>query len=167
MRASLVCSQSLAELANELGLGGMLRLGHGEEASGGRERRTNLEDAFEAVIGAIYLDQGWPAAAAFVRRELEDGVARLTAKAMVDYQDDAKTRLQELVFQQAKPDDPGASVVYEELSEQGPDHAKEFAYQVRVLGQVLGQGTGPSKKAAQQAAAREALQAWEKSLTKN
>ena len=166
MRASLVCSQSLAELANELGLGGMLRLGHGEEASGGRERRTNLEDAFEAVIGAIYLDQGWPAAAAFVRRELADGIAQLTVADHGGYQDDAKTHLQELVFQQAKPEDPGTSIVYEELSEQGPDHAKEFVYQVRVLGKVLGSGTGSSKKAAQQAAALAALHVWQDELPK-
>jgi len=151
VRASIVCSATLAELATQLHLGDYLLLGHGEEMGGGRTRQTNLEDVFECVIGAIYLDQGWPTANAYVLRQLAPEFKRVSAG--VEIQKDYKTQLQEVVFRQ-----PGQSIEYVELAESGPDHNKTFRFQVVVTGQVLGEGTGHSKKAAEQQAARLALQ---------
>ena len=149
-RASVVCSETLARLAEGLHLGDCLRLGRGEELSGGRTRQTNLEDVFEAVIGAIYLDQGWEAAEAYVMRCLAPAfqLAR-QGEAFKDY----KTLLQELVFQR-----DNQSIDYELVEEKGPDHAKSFTFCVRVTGRVLGTGTGRSKKEAEQRAARQALE---------
>ena len=149
-RAGIVCSATLAKLAAVLHLGDYLLLGHGEEMGGGRTRQTNLEDAFEAVIGAIYLDQGWEAAKDYVLRQLEPEF-QLARRGVIlkDY----KTILQEQVYQQE-----GQSIVYELVAESGPDHDKSFTSQVRITGQVMGQGTGHSKKEAEQHAACEALE---------
>ena len=155
VRASIVCSATLAELATQLHLGDYLLLGHGEEMGGGRTRQTNLEDVFECVIGAVYLDQGWPAANAYVRRQLAPQFAQVSEGDSV--QKDYKTQLQEVVFRQ-----PHQSVEYVELAESGPDHDKRFRFQVVVTGQVLGEGLGHSKKEAQQHAARLALQKLQK-----
>ncbi|MCI6157986.1 MAG: ribonuclease III [Selenomonadaceae bacterium] len=151
IRASIVCSATLAELATGLRLGAYLLLGHGEEMSGGRTRQTNLEDVFECVIGAIYLDQGWETARDYVLRQLEPEFQKVSAGITV--QKDYKTLLQEEVFQKENQ-----SIQYVELAESGPDHAKIFHFQVVVTGEVLGDGVGHSKKEAQQHAAREALQ---------
>ena len=149
-RASIVCSASLAKIAARLGLGDYLLLGHGEEMSGGRTRTTNLEDTFEAVLGAVYLDQGWEAAQAYVVRQLRGEFENAEHGAILK---DYKTILQEIVFRKE-----GQSIAYELVSESGPDHAKEFTFRVRVTGKVMGEGTGHSKKEAEQHAARRALE---------
>lgn len=149
-RASIVCSATLAKLAAGLHLGDYLLLGHGEEMGGGRTRQTNLEDAFESVIGAIYIDQGWEAARDYVLRQLASEFELVKQGAILK---DYKTILQEEVYQH-----DGQSVAYELVAEEGPDHDKSFTFQVRVTGRVMGQGTGRSKKEAEQHAAREALE---------
>ena len=146
-RASIVCSTSLAELARTLHLGDYLLLGHGEEMSGGRDRQTNLEDVFEAVIGAIYLDRGWDVAKDYVTRQLIKQVEQ--GGILKDY----KTILQEVVYQEAQQ-----TVSYELVSTSGPDHDKTFTFNVLVTGKVMGTGTGRSKKEAEQKAARQALE---------
>ena len=151
VRASIVCSATLALLARHLHLGDYLLLGHGEEMGGGRERQTNLEDTFECVIGAIYLDQGWETARAYVLRQLEPEFRRVADGIVI--QKDYKTMLQEFVFRKENQ-----SVRYVELGESGPDHAKTFRFHVVVTGKVMGEGTGHSKKEAEQQAARMALQ---------
>ncbi len=149
IRASIVCSQTLAKLARGLHLGDYLLLGHGEEMSGGRDRQTNLEDTFESIIGAIYLDKGWETACEYVMRQLKPEFKQV-AKGLIlkDY----KSILQEKVYQHE-----GQDVAYELLETTGPDHNKMFTFQVRITGKVMGQGTGHSKKEAEQKAACEAL----------
>lgn len=149
-RASIVCSSSLAELARTLHLGDYLLLGHGEEMSGGRDRQTNLEDVFEAVIGAIYLDQGWEAAKDYVVRQLMPLFAKVEQGGILK---DYKTILQEVVYQEAQQ-----TVSYELVSTSGPDHDKTFTFNVLITGKVMGTGTGRSKKEAEQKAARQALE---------
>lgn len=149
-RASIVCSATLAKLAAGLHLGDYLLLGHGEEMGGGRTRQTNLEDTFEAVIGAIYLDQGWETAKDYVLRQLEPEFQRVKHGTLLR---DHKTILQEQVYQRE-----GQTIAYELISESGPDHDKSFTVQVRITGKVMGQGSGHSKKEAEQHAACEALE---------
>ena len=148
-RASIVCSATLAKLAAGLHLGDYLLLGHGEEMGGGRTRQTNLEDTFESVIGAVYLDRGWDVAKDYVMRQLAPEFEKAARGAILK---DYKTILQERVYQKE-----GQSVAYELVEEIGPDHDKSFTFQVRITGKVMGQGTGHSKKEAEQQAAREAL----------
>ena len=149
-RASIVCSMTLASLASNLHLGDYLLLGRGEEMGGGHTRQTNLEDVFEAVIGAVYLDQGWETAQDYVVRQLSGEFEKVEHGAILK---DYKTILQEIVFRKE-----GQSIDYELVSESGPDHAKEFTFRVRVTGRVMGEGTGHSKKEAEQHAARVALE---------
>lgn len=148
-RASVVCEPTLASRAGEIGLGDYLRLGRGEAASGGRERISILADAFEAVIGAIYLDQGLPAASRFVLSRLQDDLSTVERG---EYAKDHKTLLQE--FAQRGGD---AKIVYEVTSETGPDHDKIFEVTVLVNADRLGSGSGKSKKEAEQQAACQAL----------
>lgn len=143
IRASLVCEQSLYEFAKQLGLGEHLRLGHGEERSGGRDRPAILADAFEAVIAALYLDGGMDAAKTFIL----PFVLR-AHRADEDY----KTRLQEVVQQ-----NPEERLRYVVTDESGPDHNKSFTVEVHLNSNVIGRGQGHSKKQAEQQAAREAL----------
>lgn len=149
-RAGIVCAATLSRLATELGFGKMLRLGHGEEQCGGRTRISILEDAFEAVIGAIYVDCGWETARDYVHRQLKEEFLRVERG---DDLKDYKSLLQELVQQR-----PDHHVNYELLSEAGPDHAKIFDMAVLIDGKVCGTGRGKSKKEAQQQAARVALE---------
>lgn len=150
LRATLVCTESLAALAQTLGVGEALRLGHGEEANGGRTRPANLCDAMEAIVGALYLDGGldtvWRSLGPWFEHEAH---RILHSEAYVD----AKSRYQE--WAQAKL---GVTPVYRIVAAEGPDHAKAFTAQVVVGDQVTGQGTGRSKRAAEQAAALDALQ---------
>ena len=145
-RSSLVCEASLAACARRIGLGDELMLGRGEEKSGGRTRDSLLSDAFEAVIGAIYLDGGFEAARLFVynhvMREREDSPAVY----------DAKTILQEVLQK-----DGEISIVYRQKESSGPDHERLFTAEVEVNGKVFGEGSGRSKKLAEQAAALMAL----------
>jgi len=148
LRAALVRTETLARLARQTGIGEALRIGHGEEESGGRERDANLCDAFEAVVGALYLDGGMAAAEAFVEPLIEP-VAEATLAAEADW--DAKSRLQE--WSQAER---GVTPRYRIVAEKGPDHAKTFVAEVLLGKEVVGQGVGRSKQAAEQAAAQAA-----------
>jgi len=148
LRASLVSAERLAALARELGLGALIRMGKGEEASGGRTRPSMLSDAFEAVIGAYYLDSGLQA----VREFMEPLFAPLVEQVIRDDTDvDNKSLLQE--WSQAKR---RQTPQYRVIAESGPDHERTFVVQVSLGDEVLGQGEGRSKRAAEQAAAAEA-----------
>lgn len=150
LRAGVVSAPALARRARSLGLGHLLRLGKGEEKSGGRERESLLANAFEAVVAAIYLSTGLKDAAEFVLSQLRQEVDQILAGDIVL---DPKSALQE-VLQRFSPEVPS----YDVCQESGPDHAKEFHVVVRWQDRVLGQGRGRSKKQAQQAAARQALE---------
>jgi ribonuclease-3 len=146
LRAALVRTEALARLARQVRIGEVLRLGRGEEESGGRERNANLCDAFEAVVGALYLDGGLDAVVAFVEPLIEP-MAEATLAAEADR--DAKSRLQE--WSQAEL---GITPHYRIVDEKGPDHAKTFVAEVLLGKQVAGRGKGRSKQAAEQAAAQ-------------
>lgn len=148
MRAAVVCENSLAERGKALRLGTFLFLGRGEEKSGGRERNSVLADAFEAVVGAIYLECGLEAAKKFLIGQLGQRVECLNFNDFGDY----KTMLQELV---QKYDDEGVS--YTILHESGPDHQKLFLAGVKYREWILAQGQGHNKKEAEQKAAQAAL----------
>ena len=148
LRAALVRTKTLARLSRKTGIGEALRLGRGEEDAGGRSRDANLCDAFEAVVGALYIDGGLAASEAFVE-PLIGPVAEVTLQAETDW--DAKSRLQE--WSQAEL---GVTPRYRIVAEKGPDHAKTFVAEVLLLKEVAGQGSGRSKQAAEQAAAQEA-----------
>ena len=147
LRKSVVNASALAETAKSLDLGAYLMLGRGEDAAGGRSKPSILSDAFEAVLGAIYVDAGTEAAYAFVERAI--GASLLQAVLQLDRLD-YKTMLQEVAVR-----DFDAAPVYI-LSEDGPDHAKMFSATALIAGQIYGQGHGRSKKLAEQAAASEA-----------
>jgi ribonuclease-3 len=149
VRAAVVSSVSLAELAVELGLGEHLLLGRGEEATGGRSKPSILADALEAVIGAVYLDGGWEPARSMVVGLLAERIDSAVEGPGVR---DFKTRLQELA---ARRFDEAPRYL---LQEAGPDHDKWFRATVVVDGAVAGEGEGRSKKLAQQAAAEAAWQ---------
>ncbi len=147
LRAYAVCEKSLFAYAQEIELGKYLKLGKGEERTGGRERPSVLSDAFEAVIAAIYLDGGMDEAKKFVLRFVVPYVeAKPTFK-------DYKTALQEVVQQ-----NHGEALEYVLVSESGPDHNKRFEIEVHLNSNVLGRGVGGSKKKAEQNAAKEALE---------
>ena len=145
-RAAIVCEPSLAKCAREIGLGSHLQLGRGEEKNNGRERDSLLSDAFEAVIGAIFLDGGFAQAEAFVIRFVMN---EMTENPVYS---DSKTKLQEAV-QSSLAD----SISYELISEVGPEHNKIFTVTVKIGGEPWGSGSGHSKKAAEQEAAAAAL----------
>lgn len=149
MRAALVCEPSLARVARDLDLGYCLYMGKGEERSGGRERPSILADAFEALLGALYLDQGLAVASELALRFLAPLIKDvLEGRLDRDY----KTELQEIVQQRG-----GEQVQYKILREEGPDHHKIFTAGVMYKGQLAGSGTGRSKKDAEQQAAKSAL----------
>ena len=151
IRAALVCEQSLYEVARRLDLGAYLKLGRGEEAGGGRERTSILADATEAVFAAVYLDGGIGAASALIHRLLLDAEKE---EVLEERRRDYKTALQELVQRQADQ-----VLSYHMVGEEGPDHDKTFLAEVRLNGAAIGTGSGHSKKEAEQAAARSALEA--------
>lgn len=146
LRASMVCEPSLAFCARDLELGKFILLGKGEENTGGRERESITSDAMEALIGAIYLDGGMEPAKEFIDRfvlsDLEDK--------QLFY--DSKSNLQELIQGKLKKE-----FGYELLEESGPEHDKTFRVSVQMEGECLGEGTGRTKKAAEQQAAYKAL----------
>lgn len=148
LRASLVCEKALFEFAKRIRLGEHIFLGHGEEISGGRERPSVVSDAFEAVIAAIYLDGGMEAARPYVLSFIPKDITPAGGKAFHDY----KTKLQEIIQR-----NPEERVEYVLKDEQGPDHDKRFTVQVMLNSNIIGEGVGHSKKAAEQAAAHEAL----------
>jgi ribonuclease-3 len=154
IRAALVCEQSLYEVARKLDLGRYLRLGRGEEAGGGRERTSILADATEAVFAAVYLDGGIDAATALIHRCLLDAERE---EAVEERRRDYKTALQELIQRHADQ-----VLTYQMVGEQGPDHDKTFVAEVQLNGSAVGTGSGHSKKEAEQAAAKAALEIMEK-----
>ena len=147
IRAALVCEQSLYEVAKFLGLGQYLKLGKGEEAGGGRQRQSILADATEAVFAAVYLDGGMERVRGLICRVL------LSRAPAAEERRDYKTTLQEIVQRRS-----GQVLTYHMVDESGPDHNKTFLFQVRLNGAPVGQGRGHSKKEAEQAAARDALE---------
>ena len=150
LRAATVNMNVLAEVARELGVGDAVRLGRGEELSGGRDKSSILADTLEAVLGAIYLDKGLSRAATLVRRLFEPRVMEAAGRgAALDY----KTSLQELAASSL-----GGMPSYA-IEEEGPDHAKRFTATVSVAGAAYGSGKGRSKKEAEQQAARQAFEA--------
>lgn len=151
MRASLVRREALAQFGRQLDLGGHLLMGRGEEESGGRERDAILCAAFEAVVGAIYLDQGLAAAVRFLQPLVEP---ELQALRQGQLHKDAKSLLQE--WSQAAL---SATPAYTTVETSGPDHAREFTVAVRIGGEVYGLGRGHSKQRAAQEAASVALAA--------
>ena len=153
IRAALVCEQSLFEVAQKLDLGRYLKLGRGEEAGGGRKRTSILADATEAVFAAVYLDGGIGAASALIHRVLLDAERE---EVVEERRREYKTALQELVQRT-----PGRTITYQLVEETGPDHCRVFGMEVAVDGQAAGRGEGRSKKEAEQAAARAALEAME------
>ena len=150
-RASLVCEPALAFCAREIDLGSFLLLGKGEEATGGRHRDSIVSDAMEATIGAIFLDGGFEPAKTFVLNYILNDIEHK----QLFY--DSKTILQELI--QGETDE---EIVYTILKEEGPDHDKSFWAQVSVGKKALGTGKGRTKKAAEQAAAYDAILARKK-----
>ncbi|MGM9602493.1 MAG: ribonuclease III [Faecousia sp.] len=148
MRADMVCETALAAIAHKLDLGSHLLLGKGEEAFGGRQRPSILADAVESVIAASYLDGGMEAARGIIDRFVLADVP-VTKMHNVDY----KTALQERVQQKKNQ-----VLSYQPLGERGPDHHKEFLVEVLLNGEVIGTGSGTSKKRAEQAAAQAAME---------
>ena len=150
MRASVVCEKSLGSVAFSLGLNNFLLLGKGEELAGGRQKISIAADAVEAVIAAVYLDGGIAEAVKLVFRLLSGAIEEAAAGSIITA--DSKTELQELLQARGISD-----IIYAIVSEKGPDHAKTFAAEVRAAGELLGEGSGSSKKRAEAAAAEAAL----------
>ena len=149
VRASVVSSEALAPIAADLGVGEAVLLGKGEEASGGRTKESILADGLEAIIAAVYLSLGFTAATSFVVDLLEDPIASVAAEGRLG---GPKNRLQELAAR-LNLDLPSYSV-----TDKGPEHAKVFFADVSVGGEVLGRGTGASRKLAERVAAAAALE---------
>lgn len=148
MRASLVCEMSLAEAARLIRLGDYLYLGKGEYLTGGHKRDSILSDAFEAVIGAIYLDGGFEPAGTFVRTFVLSDIE----KKQLFY--DSKTILQEMIQERSHEN---TRIVYPIVSEQGPDHNKQFEVCCEINGTPYAKGSGHTKKGAEQKAAYETI----------
>ena len=148
MRADMVCEKTLAKVANRLDLGRHLMLGKGEESGGGRNRDSILADAVESVLAACYLDGGMDAAVQFVQKFILVNVP-VTKLHNADY----KTALQELVQQKKNQ-----VIAYRLVGESGPDHDKQFRVEVTLNDEMVGVGTGSSKKRAEQAAAQAAIE---------
>ncbi len=146
IRSAVVCEKSLFKFAEQISLGEFILMGKGEAHTGGRNRPSVVSDAFEAVIAAIYLDGGIDVARPYILRFIKDAVKREAAFK------DNKSLLQEII-QKIK----GNSLSYIELDESGPDHDKNFVFEVRLNGEKIGEGVGKSKKEAEQAAAGDAL----------
>ena len=151
MRAELVCEASLHKTALELGLGSYMRLGRGEEHTGGRERPSILADMVEAIIAAIYLDSGMEEARRFILARVLRDAAFDDSHRSADY----KTRLQELVQRRSNQ-----VIAYDLVEETGPDHDKTFTFEVLINGAVSGRGSGKTKKEAEQMAAARALESY-------
>jgi ribonuclease-3 len=148
LRSSVVDKAALADVARSLGLGNYIKLGKGEEASGGRDKHSLLADTLEAVIGAVFLERGFACVAAHLTPIFTERLAVATG-AKEPY--DAKTALQEAAVAAC-----GQLPVYR-IASTGPDHDKSFSAQVYIQERVLGSGSGKSKKEAEQHAARAAL----------
>lgn len=148
LRAAVVCEKALCSYSKQLGIGRYMRLGRGEQHSGGRERPSILADMYEAVLAAIYLDGGMEPAKTFVLRFIVPEAETQRRRQFKDY----KTALQEIVQQ-----NPGEQLEYVLSGASGPDHNKTFITEVHLNSNVIGVGRGRSKKESEQQAAREAL----------
>jgi ribonuclease-3 len=148
-RAQIVCGPTLAKVAQRYRLGESLLLGRGEEATGGRTREGNLERVFEAVVGAVMLDGGLETAREFARRALAPEFQAL--------EDDPATLNPKGALQQLVQGAYGRPH-YVTASEEGPEHARRFTIEVRIDGEVVGTGSGPSKQQAEKEAARQAIE---------
>lgn len=153
LRSELVCEGSLHNIASRLELGSYMRLGKGEEHTGGRQRPSIMADMVEAIIAAMYLDGGLEPAKRFIYAMLLDNAEIDDTHVSADH----KTELQELVQQKS-----GSSIAYELIGESGPDHNKTFTFRVSVNGAPAGEGSGKTKKEAEQMAACRALEALRK-----
>ncbi|GGJ92462.1 ribonuclease 3 [Lentibacillus kapialis] len=152
LRASIVCEPSLVEFSRDLKFGDYLLLGKGEEQSGGRERSAILADVFEAFLGALYLDQGYDVVIQFLRQYVYPKITTGAFSHAMDY----KSNLQEKVQQNRHH-----SIEYVIAEEKGPSHDKEFIAHVMINGHISGEGTGHTKKEAEQRAAKHALDTYE------
>ncbi|HTK03500.1 MAG TPA: ribonuclease III [Alphaproteobacteria bacterium] len=148
LRANIVNTVSLAEIAKKLDLGSILHVSKGEEESGGRTNTSLLADTVEAIIGAIYIDRGIDEAEKFIQENLLIDLDSRASQPLKDF----KSRLQELVQGQSLP-----TPKYQVVEESGPDHDKKFIIEVTVQGESWGKGEGKSKSTAEQDAARQAL----------
>lgn len=149
LRAQLVCEESLHAAALRLDVGEYMILSHGEERTGGRQRASILADMVEAIIAAIYLDSGMTEAKRFIMANVLNDVQITMESRPTDY----KSQLQELVQRRADQ-----HIRYEQTGEEGPDHCKTFRFAVLVNEEKLGEGSGRTKKEAEQMAARMALE---------
>lgn len=150
LRSTLVRTETLAKIARDLDLGNFLFLSRGEEKEGGRDNQSLLADTFEAVLGAIYLDQGLEVAKQFLEKYLFPKIEPIAAGGeKYDY----KSQLQEVVQQKNK-----ITPVYKVLKEEGPDHNKTFTVEVLAGNNSLAEGSGRSKQEAEQSAAKTALE---------
>lgn len=149
LRASLVCEKTLCRFSRSLQVGLFLKLGRGERATGGADRDSLLADAFEAILAAIYLDGGMEPAKKHVMRFVLEELRHMEHENFKDY----KTELQEVIQR-----NPEENLHYVLTGQSGPDHNKQFTVEVRLNSNVIGVGTGHSKKAAEQAAACKALE---------
>ena len=147
MRAAAVCEESLSALGRQIGLGEALYVGKGEEHNGGRENPSIIADAFEALLAAIYLDGGREAAEKFLYPLLVPQIEKTSVKTK-----DYKSLLQQFIQKES-----GEFVEYELEKEEGPDHNKTFYMTVKYQNNIVGRGSGRSKRAAEQAAAHDAL----------
>jgi len=150
IRAALVRTETLAEFAQKCGIDDLLRLGPGEESNGGRERKSILCDAFEAIVGALYLDQGLDAVREFVGAQFEPALEGILRRASIH---DAKSRLQEWCHQEYDDTIPAYGVI----AAIGPAHDRHFLVEVELEDEPVGWGGGRSIREAQQAAAEMAL----------
>lgn len=149
-RALVVCENSLAKSARKLGLGQYIYIGHGEEVGGGRDKDSILADAMEAVIGAIYLDGGFEPTEKFVLRYFSETIKDAAeGKLFSDY----KSEVQEFIQKNGR----NLAITYSTVREEGPAHSKTFFVNLSYDGNVLGEGSGKSKKEAEQQAAKTAL----------
>lgn len=149
IRAALVCTESLAQIARKLSLGKYLYLSRGEDKNGGRENPSLLADTFEAITGAIHLDQGWKTVAEFLDRHLLKKLLKLGKMGDIK---DAKTKLQEIVQAEKK-----ITPHYRLIKEEGPDHNKVFTVAVYFGPKKIALGRGSSKREAEEVAAKRAL----------
>ncbi len=152
LRSSIVKTKTLSEIASVLNLGELLKLSKGEDESNGRTNTSILADTFEALLGAIYLDQGLDKAETFIQKFL---LPKLTTIIEKKSYKDAKSILQEKVQEKTR-----ISPLYKVISEIGPDHAKIFTIGVYIGPSLMGKGIGKSKQEAEQNAASEALEKW-------
>ena len=149
LRATIVCTQSLSDVAEKFDFGRFIMLGKGEENTGGRHRMSILADAVEALIAALYLDAGFDKAKTWALRILSENIHRAeNGELFKDYKTTLQEELQKTQI---------ATLEYVIVSEEGPDHDKTFVAEVRMDDIILGRGTGKNKKDAQQLAARDAL----------